>query len=76
MWARGDAILYECPRSYITGESATLVEEFLARRRLGGTRFDELSARQVDAMVVLEKNLLEELRNGQHSTTATTYQVR
>jgi hypothetical protein len=53
-----------CPKSYITAESEGLVEEFLVRRRLGGVRFEELSARQVEAFLILDK----ELRDGQRST--------
>jgi len=52
-----------CPKSYITAESEALVEEFLVRRRLGGLRFEELSARQVEAFLILEKELSDEQRN-------------
>jgi hypothetical protein len=38
----------------VTAESLGLVEEFLVRRRLGGLDFDELSARQVEAFLILE----------------------
>jgi hypothetical protein len=37
-----------------------LVEEFLVRRRLGGIAFGELSARQVEAFLVLEQALAAE----------------
>jgi hypothetical protein len=58
--------LEECPKSYITGESASLLEEFWVRKRIGGgMRMEELSARQVEAFVILEKALSEEKRNGQ-----------
>lgn len=43
-----------------------MVEEFWVRKRVGGgTRIDELSARQVEALVILEQALAEEKRNGQ-----------
>jgi hypothetical protein len=67
VWVRKTAVLETCPRSYITAESESMVEEFLVRRRLGGSRFDELSARQVEAFVILEK-ALEEENNGHHNT--------
>ena len=58
---RGRAVAIEsCPKSYITAESEGLVEEFLVRRRLGGMEFDELSARQVEAFVILEQALAAE----------------
>jgi hypothetical protein len=58
--------LDECPKSYITAESAGWLEEFWVRKRIGGGMgIEELSARQVEAFVVLEKALAEEKRNGQ-----------
>jgi hypothetical protein len=49
-----------CPKSYITAESEGLVEDFLVRRRLGGMRFAELSARQVEGFLILEEALAAE----------------
>ena len=54
VWARRDVSLRTCPKAYITAESQTLVEEFFVRRRLRGMDFAELSARQVEAFVILE----------------------
>jgi len=63
VWARGGAAVTSCPKSYISAESESLVEEFLVRRKLGGLRMDELSARQVEAFLILEKELSDEQRN-------------
>ncbi|SPF33178.1 conserved hypothetical protein [Candidatus Sulfopaludibacter sp. SbA4] len=60
--------LRTCPKSYITAESLTLVEEFFVRRRLGGMNFAELTAKQVEAFVILEKALVTEMNDGQHNT--------
>jgi len=60
VWARKTIAIESCPKSYITAESEGLVEEFLVRRRLGGTDFGELSARQVEAFLVLEQALAAE----------------
>ena len=49
-----------CPKSYITSESEELLEDFLVRRRLGGMTFGELSARQVEAFLILEQALAAE----------------
>jgi hypothetical protein len=68
VWARREIAVATCPKSYITAESVTLLEEFAARRRLGSTDVAELSARQVDAFMILEKALTEELRNGRQNT--------
>jgi hypothetical protein len=63
VWARGQSAVTKCPKSYITAESEALVEEFLVRRKLGGLRFEELSARQVEAFLILDKELNDEQRN-------------
>jgi DNA replicative helicase MCM subunit Mcm2 (Cdc46/Mcm family) len=68
VWARRDVALSTCPKPYITAESQTLVEEFFVRRRLGGMDFAELSARQVEAFVILEKALAGKTIDGQHNT--------
>jgi len=68
VWARRGIALRTCPKSYITAESLTLVEEFFVRRRLGGMTFTELSARQVEAFVILEKALATEMKDGQQNT--------
>jgi len=72
VWARKQVALDTCPRSYITAESQTLVEEFFMRRRLG--RFDctVLSARQVEAFVILESALRGE-RNDEQRYTRTAF---
>jgi hypothetical protein len=68
VWARGGVALSTCPKSYITAESEALVEDFLVRQRMGGFRVEELSARQVDAFVVLEQVFAEERKNAQRHT--------
>jgi hypothetical protein len=68
VWIRKTAVLGCCPRSFITTESESLVEEYFVRKRLGGLHFEELSARQVEAFVILEQALAGERDHGQHST--------
>lgn len=65
MWARKDAVLFTCPKSYVTSESETLVEEFFVRRRMGAIDFSELNARQVEAFALLENALTLEIKDGQ-----------
>ena len=60
--------LRTCPKSYVTGDSETLVEEFLVRRRLRGIEFGQLDARHVEAFVILEQALTSEMNDGQHNT--------
>jgi hypothetical protein len=70
VWARNNLKLDTCPKSYISAESEALVEEFLVWRRLGGLQLMELSARQVDAFVVLER-AIREMNCGQQNTRTT-----
>jgi hypothetical protein len=65
---RKTAVLEACPKSAITVESESLVEEYFVRKRLGGLAFEELTARQVEAFVILEQALGQERDNAQHST--------
>jgi len=61
-------VLWQCPKSTITAESQVLVEEFLLRRRLGKMDFAELSARQVEAFAILEREFRRERENGQQNS--------
>ena len=60
VWARKTVAIENRPKSYITAESAGLVEDFLVRRRLGGMSFEELSVRQVEGFLILEQALAAE----------------
>jgi hypothetical protein len=68
VWARGGIALTRCPRSTITAESEAMVEEFLVWKRVGAAALGELSARQVEAFVVLENAMERERRNGERHT--------
>jgi hypothetical protein len=68
VWVRRGVALRTCPKSYITGESQTFVEEFFVRRRLGAGGIESLSARQVEAFVILEKALAREIGDAQQNT--------
>jgi hypothetical protein len=54
-----------CPKSYISGESRTWLEEFPIWKRLGYPDPRTLSARDVHAMLILEQELLSEVKRGQ-----------
>jgi hypothetical protein len=72
VWARKDISLHTCPKSYVSSESQSLVEEFLLRRRLGAIDIRELSAKQVEAFALLERALTGEIKDGQQNRRATT----
>ncbi len=57
MWARKRVQAEECPRSLVTGESLSLLEEFFVRRRLGMTDGMETPARKVDAFLILREEM-------------------
>lgn len=58
-------MLSTCPTSYITSESIALLEEFRAWKLIGAVSFDDLPARLVQAIFVLENELRAESNNGE-----------
>jgi len=67
VWARRNVTLDQCPKPYITAESQSLLEEFFIRRQTRALDSEELSARQVEAFLILEKELAAELEIGTRS---------
>ncbi|HEU5020376.1 MAG TPA: hypothetical protein VFT60_00750, partial [Bryobacteraceae bacterium] len=63
VWTRKRAQAEECPKSLVTGESLSLVEEFFIRRRLGMADTLEMAARKVDAFVILRGEMEREERD-------------
>jgi hypothetical protein len=63
VWARKRARAEECPKSLVTGESLSLVEEFFIRRRLGMADTLKMAARKVDAFVILRGEMEREERD-------------
>jgi hypothetical protein len=64
VWGRHGAHAQECPKSLITAESLTLIEEFLAGRRLGMQNGLDMDARKTDAFLILQEEMEREQRNG------------
>ena len=54
VWLSGGLALYECPRSGISAESISDVEEFLLRKAVDTRPVLDMDARRLDAMLVLE----------------------
>jgi len=61
-------MLRTCPKSFVTAESTSLVEDYLVRKRLGGIDLRQLSARQADAFFTLEEAMTEEVRDAQQQS--------
>jgi hypothetical protein len=54
-----------CPKSYISGESVAWLDQFQTWKRLGYPDPQTLSARETQAMLILEQELLNEVKRGQ-----------
>jgi hypothetical protein len=63
VWIRKRAQTDECPKSMVTGESLSLLEEFFVRRRLGMVDGMETAARKVDAFLILRDEMEREERD-------------
>lgn len=72
VWARKNVALHTCPKSFVTSECQSLVEEFLVRRRFGAIDIRDLSAKQVEAFALLERELSAETKDGQQNRRAVT----
>ena len=57
-------MLGECPRSFITALSQTLLEEFFVRRRLEVRETLDTEARKIDAFLLLRDEIEREERDG------------
>jgi len=64
VWGRKHARSEECPKSFVTGTSLALVEEFFVRRRLGIPETTDTEARTVDAFLILQDEMEREERDG------------
>ena len=64
VWGRGQVQSQECPKSFVTGDSIALLEEYFVRRRLGISDSMETEARKTDAFLILRDLMEWEERNG------------
>ena len=64
VWGRKQVRSEECPKSMVTGDSLSLVEEFFVRRRLGIANSTDMEARKVDAFLILRDEMEREERDG------------
>lgn len=64
VWARRRVSTGKCPTSLITAQSLTWIEQFYVWRRLGPGYPGELSAREIEAFLILEQESLEEASHG------------
>jgi hypothetical protein len=64
VWARNGVAVSKCPKSLITGESLSFLEDYQAGKSLGSLgNIHELPARSVDAFTLLEQLVAKERSN-------------
>jgi len=71
VWARKNVSLNTCPKSFITGESLALLEDFLFQRRIGQSSLENMTARQADAFLVLEEAVAMEMKDVRQESRST-----
>jgi hypothetical protein len=64
VWGRGQVHAEECPKSFVTGDSLALLEEYFVRGRLGIPDSLETDARKTDAFLILRDQMEAEERDG------------
>jgi hypothetical protein len=64
VWCRGQVQSQECPKSFVTGDSLALLEEYFVRGRLGIADSLETEARKTDAFLILRDLMEREERHG------------
>ncbi len=55
MWSRKGVVALRCPKSLITPESLTWIEEYRVWKLLGGPGYEEMNARRAAAFLTLEE---------------------
>jgi hypothetical protein len=64
VWARKGVAVSRCPKSLITGDSLSFIEDYQTRKVLGGLGdVNELPARKADAFILLEQLVGKERSN-------------
>jgi len=66
VWARGGVAVSTCPKSLVTGDSLSFLEDYQTSKLLGGYGdVNELPSRKADAFVLLEQLVAKERSNEQ-----------
>ena len=64
VWARKRVSTDRCPTSIVSAQSLTWIEQFYVWRRLGPKYPGELSAREIEAFLILELEAQAEMSHG------------
>lgn len=66
VWARAGVIACQCPKSIITAQSLSYVEQFRIWKELGGGTPLSIEAKAAEAILVLEQAWRRENEHGQN----------
>jgi hypothetical protein len=64
IWARRTHAVTECPKSFISADSESLLEQFNVWKLTGSGDVRGWPARMVEALCILEQELRQEARHG------------
>jgi hypothetical protein len=64
VWARKSVSTDECPTSIVSAQSTTWIEQYYVWKRLGPSYPGELSAREVEAFLILDREAQTEASHG------------
>jgi hypothetical protein len=70
VWARRNLVLFECPKSFVSGQSIAFVEAFALWKRFGRDAVERRTAREVEAFLILDSELAEETRSNARQSDA------
>ena len=62
VFVRGSVLAFRCPKSTITPQSLSFIEQFVYWKKCGGNLW-LLDAKSADAILVLEEESLKEIKN-------------
>lgn len=65
VWARGQVVCTQCPKSLITAESLSYLEVFLSWKAAGGGSVLLMDAKSADAILALEEEWQRENKDGE-----------
>ena len=64
MWARGEVISMQCPKSVVTSQSLDYLEKFRLWITAGGGALWDIDAKCADAILLLNEEWHKETENG------------
>jgi hypothetical protein len=65
VWARKRVLTFHCPKSLITAQSLSFIEQYRVWKELGGVNALEIDAKTADALMILEQVWREETKDGE-----------